>query len=223
MKKVLFISVHPDDETLGCGGTILNHRENGDEIYWLIITNAFLEQGYNEDFLSRRSEEISKVEKAYNFSGVYCLNFKTTELDCVPLNDLTEHISKAILKIKPEIIYLQNRSDIHSDHRIAFDATMSAVKSFRNPFIEKILMFECISETEITPALPENIFIPNYFVDISRFMDRKIEIMKIYSGELGYHPFPRSIRNIQALATFRGTQCGAEYAESFMILKDIWR
>ncbi|MHA1384775.1 MAG: PIG-L deacetylase family protein [Candidatus Helarchaeota archaeon] len=84
-------------------------------------------------------------------------------------------------------------------------------------------MYETISETELVPALQENAFVPNYFVNISSYIDKKIEIMKIFESELGEHPFPRSEKNIKALATFRGAQSGVEYAETFMILKDIWK
>ena len=84
-------------------------------------------------------------------------------------------------------------------------------------------MYETISETDFAPPLPENAFMPNYYVDITPFLEKKIEIMKIFASELGEHPFPRSIRNIKALAINRGSQSGVEYAESFMIIKEIWK
>ena len=80
---------------------------------------------------------------------------------------------------------------------------------------------ETLSETEFAPSTKEDSFVPNMFVDITDFIDRKIEIMKIYKGEFDDHPFPRSERNIRALATFRGATAGCEYAESFMMLKEI--
>jgi len=80
-------------------------------------------------------------------------------------------------------------------------------------------MYECISETEFAPALPEKAFQPNVFIDISVNLEEKLELMKIYDSELGEHPFPRSERNIRALATYRGATCGVEYAEAFQLLK----
>ncbi len=82
-------------------------------------------------------------------------------------------------------------------------------------------MYECISETEFAPSLPEKTFMPNYFVDISEYLQKKLEIMKIYDSELGDHPFPRSLRNLEALATFRGASIGVEYAEAFQLIKYI--
>jgi len=223
MKKILAISVHPDDETLGCGGTLLKHKSIGDKLYWLIVTNINDVRIWGEDRIKKRQKEIELVASFYEFEKIIKLNYDTTKLDQVPFLELTQKISETIKKIEPEVIYLNNRSDIHSDHRKSFEAIMSATKIFKNPYIKKILMYETISETELAPALQENAFVPNYFVNISSYIDKKIEIMKIYDSELGEHPFPRSEKNIKALATFRGAQSGFEYAEAFMILRDIWR
>lgn len=223
MNNILIISVHPDDETLGCGGTILKHIKNIDNVFWLILTNINDEKIWGKERIEQRQLEIEKVTSLFGFKKIIKLNYDTTKLDQLPLDELTKEISHVIKEVKPEVIYLHNRSDVHSDHRISFDAIISATKSFNHPYIKKILMYETISETEFAPALQENVFIPNYFVDISEFIDKKIEIMRIYKSELKEHPFPRSERNIRALATFRGAQCGVDSAEAFMILKEIWK
>lgn len=217
--KILVISAHPDDEVLGCGGTLLKHKLNGDKIAWIIVTNIFPEQGFSQQKIIERQSEIEKVRTALGVTDVYKLDYPTMTLDSTSLLKLVPEISKVFLEFKPEIIYTINRSDAHSDHRIIFDAVMACTKSFRYPFIKRVLMYECISETEFAPALPEKVFIPNYFVDISNFIKEKNDIMSIYSSELGDHPFPRSIRNIEALATFRGAVAGVQYAEAFQLLK----
>jgi len=107
---------------------------------------------------------------------------------------------------------------MHSDHRKIFEAAYSCTKSFRYPFIKKIYMIETLSETEFAPSTKED---PNVFVDISKYMDKKIEIMKVFESEIGVHPFPRSERNLRALGTLRGATAGCEYAESFVLLKEI--
>jgi hypothetical protein len=99
--------------------------------------------------------------------------------------------------------------------------TMACTKSFRYPFLKKVLLYECISETEFAPAIPERVFQPNYFVDISTFLNKKLEIMTRFESEVGEHPFPRSLRNIEALATYRGATAGVEYAEAFQLVKMI--
>jgi LmbE family N-acetylglucosaminyl deacetylase len=221
MSKVIIISAHPDDETLGAGGTILKHKEIGDEVHWLIVTNVFESEGFSNERVLSRKQEIEEVSRLYSFNKVYNIGYPTMKLNDTILFELVNKISHIFQELEPEIIYVMNRSDAHSDHRIVFDAVMSCTKSFRYPYVKKVLMYECLSETEFAPILPERVFQPNYFVDISNFIEKKIEIMKIFDSELGDHPFPRSIKNIEALATFRGATVGVLYAEAFQMIKYI--
>jgi len=215
MNKIVVISVHPDDETLGCGGTLLKHKANRDKIYWLICTNL----PKNHSYYKKREEEIKKVASLYNFDEVYNLNFETMRVDEYSMSELIGNISNVINKIKPNIVYLPFKNDVHSDHRKIFEAVYSCTKIFRYPFIRKILMMETLSETDFSDIT--NSFVPNVFVDISEFLDKKLEIMRVYESEIGKHPFPRSEETIKALAKVRGAQAGVKYAESFMLLKEI--
>lgn len=221
MKKVIIISAHPDDETLGAGGTLLKHINEGDQINWLIVTDVFEEEGFSKERVLTRREEIEKVSKMYGFSNVYKLGHPTMKLNDTILHELINQISKIFQELNPEIVYVMNRSDAHSDHRIVFDSVMSCTKSFRYPYIKKVLMYECLSETEFAPSLPENMFQPNYFVDISNYFTDKLKIMKVFSSELSDHPFPRSLKNIESLAIFRGASAGVKYAEAFQLIKQI--
>ena len=215
--KILVVSVHPDDETLGCGGTLLKHKHNGDEIYWLICTKI----DEDSDYYAVRENEIKQVSDIYKFDGVFSLGLKTMRVDEYSMSDLIGKISKVINEVEPSIIYLPFKGDVHSDHRKIFEASYSCTKVFRYPFIKKIYMMETLSETEFAPGVKEDAFVPNSFVDISKYLDKKIEIIKIFKSEIGEHPFPRSERNLRALATLRGATCRCEYAESFMLLKEI--
>lgn len=215
--RVLVVAVHPDDETLGCGGTLLKHKANGDEIHWLICTSIDKEHHYYQ----QREQEIQQVNQLYNFNSLIKLNLKTMQIDEYSMSELIGKISQQINKIAPNIIYLPFKGDVHSDHRKIFEASYSCTKSFRYPFIKKIYMMETLSETEFAPSTKEDSFVPNVFVDISSFIEKKIEIMKLFESEVSEHPFPRSERNIKALGTFRGATCGCEYAESFMLLKEV--
>ena len=221
MNKILVIAVHPDDETLGCGGTLLKHKANGDEIHWLIVTDIKESEGYDISAIKQRNKEIKKVENLYGFTSVNKLDLSTTKVDEYGMSELITKISSVINKVKPDTIYLPFKGDVHSDHKYIFDAAYSCTKTFRYPFIKKIYMMETLSETEFSLSTKEDGFVPNVFVDISEFMDKKIELMNIYESEMGEHPFPRSERNIRALATYRGATSGCDYAESFMLLKEI--
>lgn len=215
--QVLVVAVHPDDETLGCGGTLLKHKSNKDEIHWLICSSL----KKNHSYYIQREQEIKKVSKIFNFSSVNFLNLETTKIDQCSMHDLIEKISKVITKVKPNILYLPFKEDIHSDHKKIFQASYSCTKSFRYPYIKKIYMMETLSETEFAPSLSNDSFIPNTFVDIEKYIDKKVQIMSIYKSEIGNHPFPRSKKNILSLANFRGATCGVNYAESFMLIKEI--
>jgi len=221
MNKVLTVAVHPDDETLGCGGTLLKHKDNGDEIHWLIITEAKVADGFSQKSINIRTKEIKEVKKAYNFNSVVNLKLATMRVDELSMSELIIQISKVIKDIEPSIIYLPFKGDVHSDHRKIFEASYSCTKSFRYPFIKKIYMMETLSETEFAPSTREDSFVPNTFIDISDFFEKKIEIMKLFESEIDEHPFPRSERNLRALATLRGATSNCEYAESFILLKEI--
>jgi len=221
VNKVLVVAVHPDDETLGCGGTLLKHKANGDEIHWLIATDIAELEGIDKSVVDERNAEIKEVEKLYSFDSVYKLGLSTTKVDEYNISELITKISSVVNEIKPNIIYLPFKGDVHSDHKYIFDAAYSCTKSFRYPFVKKIYMMEALSETEFSLSTKEDSFVPNVFVNISDYIDKKIEAMKIYKSEIGEHPFPRSEKNIRALATYRGATSGCDCAESFILIKEI--
>ena len=218
--KVLIISPHPDDETLGCGGTILRHKDIGDKVYWLIITNIDVKNGWNKDIVIKRQKEIKTVAKMYSFEKTFKLDYPAAKLDIILIQEIIQTISKVMFEVMPEIVYLPNRSDVHTDHQSTFKAAYSCTKNFRYPFIKKILMYESLSETEFAPTLSESIFIPNVFVDITKYFEKKLEIFKIYESEVMKEPLPRSLEVIEALAKYRGSQISEKYAEAFVLLKE---
>ena len=142
-------------------------------------------------------------------------------MDQVPISNIVANISKCFNSIKPEIVYLPNPSDIHTDHQIAFKAAFSCTKSFRFPSINKVMIYETLSETEYCSGIEGEIFKPNTYINISDFIEKKLSIMDIYADQLGAHPFPRSKKNITAIATTRGATSNCEYAEAFNLIKYI--
>lgn len=213
MEKVVVVAVHPDDETIGCGGTIIKHLNKGDEVHCILVTKGNAEQKVIWD----------KVKDTYLFTSVTELDFPELDLMDKSLNELIPPLSKAISVIQPQTIIIPNRSDAHSDHKAIFNAVASCTKAFRYPFIEKVLMMEVISETDFALPLPEGQFIANYYVDITKEFEKKQEILKIYESELLPYPQTRNLNTMQALNRYRGSQINAEYAEAFMNLKTIVR
>lgn len=219
--RVTVISPHPDDETLGCGGTLLKHKKSGDQLDWIIVTRAHSPQ-WDAAVLDRKEGEIAAVSAAYGFDQVVRLGFPTMQLDTLPLGDLIKSIGDAVEKTKPNQLYLTHGGDIHSDHRLVFDATMSALKAFnRKTRVTRLLSFETLSSTEAAPANPSRAFLPNVYSDVTPFIERKLEIMSLYETELQPFPLPRALESIRALARFRGATVGLEYAEAFMLIREL--
>lgn len=220
-QKVLVVALHPDDETLGCGGALLKHKAQGDEIHWMICTEVKEQDGFSPERVQSRNAEIHIVADLYQFDGVHRLGFSTMKVDDYSVSELVAKVSGVIKQVQPTVLYLPFKSDVHSDHRVMFKAVYSCTKSFRYPFIKKIYMMETLSETDFALSTKEDSFVPNVFVDITDFFVKKLEIMQVFESEIGEHPFPRSLRNLEALATLRGATAGCKYAESFMLLKEI--
>ena len=218
MSKVLVIAPHPDDETLGCGGTLLKHKNQGDEVFCLLVTNIDSKHGWDSDVVKRRQKEIQMVSNYYSFKECIKLDYGTTKMDQIPTSDLVMSIAKVVKDIKPEIIYINFWDDVHTDHKVIFQAAYSCTKSFRYPFVKEVLIYETLSETDYSPPNNSSSFIPNYFVDISDTMDDKLTIMEIYKSEVMNNFGPRSLSTIRALNRYRGSRINVEYAEAFILL-----
>ena len=219
MNTVLIVAPHPDDETLGCGGSILRHVAEGDSVHWLIVTHIS-ESEASPERVSTRESEIQKVAEQYGIVGKTNLRFPTTRLDTIPMGDLVGAISEVMQDVEPNTIYLPYRNDIHTDHAAVFDAVAACTKWFRYPHITRVLAYETLSETDFVIDPDANGFTPTVFVDISRFIESKVEIMNIFESEIGKHPFPRSEAAIRSLATLRGAASGVDAAEAFMLLRE---
>ena len=220
MNNVLCVAVHADDETLGCGGTILKHKAQGDKINWLLLTGPVPNHpnNFRPEFIEDRNALVRQVAEMYGYDSLEYLALPTQLLHALDLRDIIKRVSEVIKRIKPNVVYMMFANDVHSDHRVAFDAVYSCTKSFRYPFIERIYMMETLSETEFALATPARTFIPNVYVDITEFMERKLEIMAMYAKEVMEEPYPRSLSSIKALARLRGSRAGVMYAEAFQLL-----
>jgi len=219
--KVLVVAPHPDDETLGCGGTLLKHRAAEDKLFWLIVTQAS-EPKWPADTVKAKRREIESVSAAYGFEKTFQLGFPATKIDALPLEDLIQGIREVTGEIKPDCVYLNHAGDIHSDHRVGFEAVMSAVKPFYSDRhgVRRLLSYEVLSSTDAMPAVAAPNFIPNVFSNISPYLERKLEIMALYQTEVQPYPLPRAAESIRALARARGATIGVEYAEAFMLIRE---
>jgi LmbE family N-acetylglucosaminyl deacetylase len=179
------------------------------------------ESGYSREAITRRKKELEDVARLFGFASVVNMNFPTTRLDKASMADLIEMIGDFFRQTNPTVIYAPYRGDVHSDHKIVFDAVAACTKWFRHGSRKRVLAYETLSETDFEMDPGSGGFRPNVFVDIGEHLDKKIEIMRTYSGELGTFPFPRSEEAIRALAALRGAAAGCIAAEAFLLLKEI--
>jgi N-acetylglucosamine malate deacetylase 1 len=217
--KILVVAPHPDDEVLGVGGTFLRRKAEGATIAWLIVTGISIELGWSIEKIKQRTDEIERVTELLGFDSVFELNFPTTQLEQVPMSDLVTTISNVFKKFEPEEVFVPHPADVHTDHRVVFDAVASCTKWFRYPSVKRVLSYETLSETEFGLGTSQG-FRPNVFVNIEPYLDDKLKAMDIYASELGAFPFPRSHEAIRALASLRGAASGFMAAEAFELLRE---
>ena len=233
--NILIIVAHPDDDVLGMGGTILNHTTKGDNVTIAYLTTGITsrrgdnytnipsyqltkknEQNMEKQIVqlknnAKKACKLLKVQKSIFF------DFPDNEMDTVSLLKIVKTIEKLVKENKPDIIYTSHYGDLNIDHQIVFKATLTACRP-RTSSVKEIICFEILSSTEW--AVPYT-FRPNYFIDISKNLNKKIKAMECYKNEIRDFPHPRSIKNIKNSAEKWGTVSGFAAAEAFEIVRKI--
>lgn len=224
--KVLVVVAHPDDEVLGCGGTLARHIDNGDKVSVLIISDGITARyntfNYKEthvikDVMSIR-ESADKVKNYLNIDNYRILGLDANRLDTYPILEITKFIEENINTYKPEIIYTHHPNDINIDHKIVFNAVQTATRPINKNYIKKIMLIEVLSSSEWNFM---NKFDWDIYVDISKYIDKKVKSMKLYNLECRNPPHPRCEDCIRTLAKKRGYEVGLEYAETFKLLREV--
>ena len=220
-KKILVCVAHPDDETIGCGGTIAKHLKNGDKVFCVSMTDGVSSRdNFKKKDISKRNYSLKKAEKILGFEWVKTQKiFPDNQLDTVKFLDIVKILEIVKKKIKPSIIYTHYPEDLNIDHRVVAEATLTAFRPLKGNF-EKILAFEIPSSTDYR-YYKKKTFNPNYFNDISKYWKKKKKALLAYKQELRKGPNSRSLKGIEALAKYRGMQNGLKCAEAFLILKEI--
>jgi len=219
-ENILVVAAHPDDEAIGCGGTIARHIAQKDSINIIFLSDGVLSRGKNENKkvelrhkMSLKFNKIMGIKNQY----VHYLNFLDNSLDKYPLLEVVQKIEKLIFKINPSIVYTHHYGDLNVDHVVANKAVLTACRPQPKNKLKKILSFEIPSSTDFNCQNANTIFKPNYFIDISKFIEKKINGLNAYKTELRMPPHSRSIQNIKNLASVRGNSVGLNFAEAFHV------
>ena len=223
MKKIFVVAAHPDDEILGCGGTLLKHIDNGDKVYILFVSEGVSGRYDKKDSkkctveIKKRQEMAKKACRLGKFEIIDFLNLQNLQLNNYPHNYLTKIIYKYFKEYKPDIVYTHYEHDLNIDHYQTFFSTFVASRPNNDFSIKKLLSFEIPSSTDW--AIGSKSFIPNYFVDIEKYKIKKEKLLKFYKYEMRKPPHSRSIKNINSLSIFRGGIVGLNNAEAFLVNK----
>jgi LmbE family N-acetylglucosaminyl deacetylase len=221
--KILVVAAHPDDEALGCGGTIAKHTKDSD-IYVVILGEGISSRYKQRDEVKKEEllelqRKSQKVSKLLGVKKNLFLNLPDNQFDTVPFLDIVKKVEEIVKEIKPEIIYTHHSGDLNIDHRITFQAVLTATRPIKKCPVREIYSFEITSSTEWSYQKVEKPFIPNIYEDISSTFKKKIKALQIYKTELRKFPHPRSLRGIKILAQKRGMEVGLKYAETFELIK----
>ncbi len=219
MNKVLVVVAHPDDEALGCSGTIAKYVAEGDKVHLLFMCDGVSSRNISSDNdVEKRKLAAQQSANILGIESLNYLNFPDNKMDTVPLLEVVQSIEEVIKKLQPKIIYTHHVGDLNVDHQITHRAVMTACRPLPDFCVKEIYAFEVLSSTEWqTPGILP--FIPNVFVDIKGYIDIKKQALNVYSEEMRQSPHSRSIDNALRLNALRGNSIGVDYAEAFKLIR----
>lgn len=220
-KTVLVVAAHTDDEALGCGGTIARHVAEGDIVHAVFLADGVTSRhSTTSEELEQRNVAAERAHKILGISKIYMLGFPDNRMDSVPLLDIVQKLEGVFDAVKPEVVYTHHCGDLNVDHRTSHNAVLTVCRPIPGASVKEVYAFEVLSATEWnTPG--EAPFIPNVFVDISDYLETKMDALTEYGLEMRAKPHSRSLSNVSRLAEFRGNCVGRSAAEGFVLIRNL--
>ncbi len=220
-KKVLVIAAHPDDELLGVGGTVAMHVEKGDTVYCAILgQGALAREKTSKKDVELLEKQAAMAGKVIGFKKIFFARFPDNAFDTVSLLEITKFVEKIIAEVKPAIVYTHHEYDLNIDHRLTFQATLTACRPCNKLCPQELYTFETLSATE-WQSKDHKQFKPTVYRSISKVMKKKLKALHCYEGEMCAYPHSRSYEGIEILAKYRGLEAHLEYAEAFHLIRKI--
>lgn len=218
--KTLVIAPHPDDEVLGCGGTIARLADSGQEVHVAIVTRGY-EPAFSAEGVEQVRGELAEAHKILGVAQCHFLDLPAAALDTLPGADINAAIGKLVQTISPDTLFLPFLGDVHRDHQLVFNAGLVAARP-RGPDVpRRIYAYETLSETNwAAPGISET-FAPNVFFDVSETIERKLNAFARFESQVKPFPDERSLKTIEALATVRGSTVYVASAEAFVLIREI--
>ena len=223
-KKILIIAAHPDDEILGCGGTVARLVTEGYEAWSLILGEGVTSRddtrdpGKRSEDIKQLNNQVHRANKIIGIKEVFTHDFPDNRFDTLPLLDIVKVIEKTINQVKPDLIFTHFEKDLNVDHRITYQAVVTSTRPSPREPVRGIYAFEILSSTEWNWPLS---FSPDVFFNIDKGINKKIKAMSEYKSELRDFPHPRSLKGVKLNAEYWGMRSGLKYAEAFKLVRII--
>mgnify|MGYP005659101447 FL=1 len=213
-KNIVVFAAHPDDEALGCSGTLSRHVDDGDNVFIVFMADGETSRHTNKVELSDRKDSAYRSCEIIGCHKPEFIDYPDNRMDTVEFLDIVKKVEYFINKYKPLIVYTHYQNDLNIDHQITYRATMTACRPQPSFCVKEIYSFEVLSSTEWSL---ESVFNPKKFVDISNTLSRKLDALDEYASEMRSFPHTRSKDAVLALAKLRGSSVGVKSAEAFQI------
>lgn len=224
MSKILVVAAHPDDELLGLGGTIRKKVNNGDEAICIILGEGLTSRRSARedtciDSVKDLQEDAIKASREIGFKRIHFGSLPDNRFDSVDLLDVIKLVEKYINEYKPDVVYTHHWGDRNVDHRITYEAVLTACRPVGEYTVRDVYTFETPSSTEWGFTRGENSFVPNVFEDVTDTLQNKLDAMKCYKTEIRNYPHPRSLEALEILASRWGLVVGKKYVEAFALIR----
>jgi len=221
---VLCVAAHPDDEVLGCGATLARLSDMGCDVHVLVMGEGI---GARYDANKRPNEQVGELADdmldAARILGATPHQFTLPDqrFETIPVLEVVKLIESVKAEVQPDLVFTHHPGDLNTDHRVVANAVLTAFRPLPDENTVTILAFETLSSTEWNVTANSVPFVPNWYEDALPGLERKLQAMAAYSGELREFPHPRSLSGIETLAQLRGMTVGIQYAEAFMLLRHL--
>jgi LmbE family N-acetylglucosaminyl deacetylase len=217
-ETVLVIAAHPDDEVLGCGGTIAWHAARGDQVHVAIMAQGLFSRGTPAEAEQAALRSACKNANAIlGVASLECFDLPDNRLDSLDLLDIVQQVEALVQRHQPGVVYGHWSGDVNIDHRLLHEAVVTACRPQPGHPVHTLLFFEVASSTEWQIPHSAPAFLPNWFNDISQTLDAKLRALDAYAMEMRAWPHPRSVRAVEHLARWRGATVGVDAAEAFVL------
>ena len=225
--KYLIIAAHPDDEVLGCGGSMAKWVNAGHDVHVLIMAEGVTSRDQQRNRQSRQEElsnlaqSAKQAKEILGVQSIELLDYPDNRMDSLDTLEVVKAVEKKLEKLKPEVVVTHHGGDLNVDHRIIHQAVITACRPQPGKSVKRILSFEVVSSTEWQSPDDRRPFVPNWFEDISETLSLKLKALRVYESEMLPWPHARSLQTVDHLARWRGASISCEAAEAFMLVRNI--